>query len=328
MTTVKTLIMFLLLVRMLSVAGMLSAQSSLPLHTVAPTDPVSLYTAPEVRENFEKPELTPGELMPTPALMIERADFPTYTRELWRVQWRAADPIDLYIILPKNAVKPPVILYLYGFPADTERFLNDAYCRTVTARGIAAVGFVSALTGQRYHDRPWKQWFISELPEALGATTHDVQMIIDFLEKRHDLDTQRLGMFGQGSGASIAILTAAVDPRIRVIDLLDPWGDWPAWLQQSSVVPANDHQTYTTTAFLARLTPLDPLGRLPGLSPRAVRLQQTSFDPDTPPAIQSALEKSMPPGADTIRYLSVPDYAARAAADGKILAWLSQQLSR
>lgn len=326
MKLIKTLFVFVILA--LIASAMLNAQAPVPPSSKTLSDPASLYAAPEAHEKFDDPRVIPGELMPMPSLMIERAEFPTYTRELWRVQWRVADPIDLYIILPKNVIKPAVILYLYGFPADTDRFLNDTYCKTVTARGLAAVGLVSALTGQRYHDRPWKQWFISELPEALGATTHDVQMIIDFLEKRQDLDTHRLGMFGQGSGAAIAVLAAAVDPRIRAVDLLDPWGDWPAWLQQSPVVPEDDRAKYTTTAFLARLSHLDPLGRLSSFSPKALRLQQTSFDPDTSLAVQNKLASNMPPGAEIVRYLNVSDYAARAASQGKILDWLSQQLSR
>ena len=328
MTLPRPLSALLVLSSLLSMSVKLNAQAIAPSKSQTQTDTALLYAAPEAHEDFENPKLARAVLTPITPLMIERADFPTYTRELWRVQWRTADPIDLYIILPKNVNKPPAILYLYGFPADTDRFLNDAYCKTVTARGLAAVGFVSALTGQRYHDRPWKQWFISELPEALGATTHDVQMIIDLLEKRSDLDTHRLGMFGQGSGATIALLAAAVDPRIRAVDLLDPWGDWPEWLQQSSLVPDSDHQTDTTTALSARLTKLDPLSRLPSLSATAVRLQQTSFDPNTPISIQKRLEKSMPPGADRLRYLDVSDYATRAASGGKILDWLSQRLSR
>ena len=125
--------------------------------SLAPTDMVSLPAADTAPvEDYTDPRLPPYMVKQSTALRIERDDLPAYTRELWRVQWRKGDPIDLYIILPKQVAKPPVILYLYGFPADTDRFLDDTYCKTVTARGIAAVGFVSALTGQRYHDRRWK----------------------------------------------------------------------------------------------------------------------------------------------------------------------------
>ena len=170
----------------------------------APAEPQDLVTIshpePAPLEVFENPRLRDGELKQTVGVMLERAEYPAYSRELWRVEWRSFDPIDLYIIRPQSTSKPPVILYLYSYPSDTDRFRDDSYCKAVTARGIAAVGFVSALTGQRYHDRPWKEWFVSDLPEALGSTTHDVEMILNFLAPRADLDMQRVGMFGQGSG--------------------------------------------------------------------------------------------------------------------------------
>ncbi len=53
-----------------------------------------------------------------------------------------------------------------------------------------------------------KEWFVSELQESLVESTHDVQMIINYLSTRGDLDMDRVGMFGQGSGGAIAILAA------------------------------------------------------------------------------------------------------------------------
>ena len=306
----------------------LSAQtvSAVPqdLVTINPPPPA----LPALHEIFEDPKLHDGELKQTVGVMLERSDFPTYSRELWRVQWRQFDPIDLYIIRPQKAIKPAVILYLYSFPSDTDRFQDDSYCKAVTARGIAAVGFVSALTGQRYHDRPWKEWFVSALPEALGSTTHDVQMILDFLASQADLDMQRVGMFGQGSGATVAALAASVDTRIRAVDLLDPWGDWKLWMQQSPVVPDGERANYETDAFQARLANLDPSKVLPTLSTKSVRLQQTDFNADVPPEVRRALAGHTAQGAVFIGYKDEDDYKARAASNGVILDWISSQLMK
>lgn len=72
--------------------------------------------------------------------------------------------------------------------------------RAVTREGFAAVGFVSALTGHRYHDRPMREWFISEPQECLAVSAHDVQMVLDYLGTRGDLNTDRVGMVAEGSG--------------------------------------------------------------------------------------------------------------------------------
>lgn len=79
------------------------------------------------------------------------------------------DLIYLSVTLPKNVKSPPGILYLYGYPSETDRFRDENFSRLLIRNGTAAIGFVSALTGHRYHDRPMKEWFISELEEALGT---------------------------------------------------------------------------------------------------------------------------------------------------------------
>src|ERR1700733_12071951 len=149
------------------------------------------------------------------AVLLGKYETPDYVREYWRVQWRPADPIDVYIVLPHGLSRPRAILYVYDYRFDTERFRSDVWCKAATQGGFAAVGFTSALSLQRQHTpRPMKEWFVSELQEALATSTHDVQMILNFLEKRGDIDATQVAMYGQGSGGTIAILAAAVDPRI------------------------------------------------------------------------------------------------------------------
>ena len=152
-------------------------------------------------------------------------------------------------------------------------------------------------------------------------------MIINFVETRPNLDAHRIGMFGQGSGATIAALAAASDPRIRAVDLLDPCGgDWNLWLKQSSLVPDNERAAVNTSRFLEDVAQLDPLSRFAHFAPERARLQQTSFDRNTPQNIQAILASAMPAGAEIIRYESVEDYEQEASSGGKILNWLSKKL--
>lgn len=273
-------------------------------------------------------------------LAVKRADFappgaidagvqtqPGFTRQLLQVQWRPGDPIDLYIVRPENAVKPSVVVFLYSWPDGTDRFRNDIWCRNITQHGFAAVGFVSALTGHRYHDRPWKQTFVSELPEALVKTTHDVQLLLDYLATRSDLDTTRIGMFGQGSGGTIALLAASVEPRLKAVDVIDPWGDWPEWFRASPVIPDSEHAHYNDPAFLKSVAPFDPLSILPGLTQRDLRLEQTTLNPSTPEAAREALHKAIPAGAAYTIYTSEKDYRSRAMKDSSILDWLQSKLA-
>ncbi len=278
-----------------------------------------------VQEDWNSPALTNSHLMPVTPLAGFVAENPGYTVELLQLQWRWGDPIDLYVMKPKGVKKPPVILYLYGYPTDTDIFRNDAYEELVTKKGFAAVGFVSALTGHRYHDRPMKEWFISELQECLATSAHDVQMVLNYLAARGDLDMNRVGMFAQGSGASIAILASAVDPRIKVLEALDPWGDWPTWMATSPFIPEDERQDYVKPEFLKKVAALEPIEWLPRIQAKKFRLDHELFETKAPKAVKEKMQAAVPAGATMVLYKNLDEFKA-AFQDGKNLEWIQHEL--
>jgi hypothetical protein len=276
-------------------------------------------------EDWSSLSLAGSHLQAAQTVTGERDDFPQFTRELLQVKWRQGDPIDLYVIRPKGVAKPPVVLYLYSYPSETDRFRDNDYCVRLTSGGFAAVGFVSALTGHRYHSRPMKEWFVSELQEALGSSVHDVQMILNFLSTRDDLDLSNVGMFGEGSGGTITVLAAAIDPRIKAVDLLDPWGDWPDWIHDSDLIPDKERPNFLQPAFLQKVAGLDPVQWLPQLKEQHIRIQQVMDDTVTPKIAKERIDSAAPSSATVLRY----DNNMRlydAAAGGKIFDWLKNQL--
>ncbi len=277
-----------------------------------------------VHEDWTSPALSSSHLNPDPPLEFV-TDKPGFTMELVRLQWRPADPIDVYVMKPKGVKNPAVILYLYGYPTDTDIFRNEDYEKLVTRDGFAAVGFVSALTGHRYHDRPMKQWFLSELQESLAASAHDVQMVLNYLSTRGDLDMNRVGMFAQGSGASIAILASGVDSRIKVLEALDPWGDWPTWLATSPFVPEGERADYLSPKFLKTVAPLDPIDWMPRIQARSLRLDLEIFDTITPKIAREKLQTRVPQRGSVELYKTMDDFK-EAFADGKNLQWIQREL--
>ena len=276
------------------------------------------------RENFASLSLGGSDLQAQEPVFGSREERPTFIRELWQVRWRPNDPIDLYIILPRNVQKPPAVLYLYGFPSDTDRFKNDGYCQRVTQSGVAAIGFVSALTGQRYAYRPFKNWFVSELPESIASTVHDVQMILNQLRTRQDLDLTRMGIYGQGSGATIAILAAAVDSRLKAVDLLDPWGDWPEWFAKANEFTEEERATYLMPDFLKKLQPLEPLNYLPALKNRKLRIQFVQGNGE-PVEVVKKLEAAVPTNAE-VRHFRTGHDMFEAYSGGRLFSWVAERL--
>ncbi len=278
-----------------------------------------------VKEDWTTAALTTSSLRPVAPLGAYINDEGTYTVELLQVQWRWGDPLDLYIMKPKGVSKPPVILYLYSYPTDTYRFQNEEFQKTVTKDGFAAVGFVSALTGHRYHDRPMKEWFISELQECLAVSAHDVQMVLNYLATRGDLDMDRIGMVATGSGATIAILASAVDPRIKVLDTVDPWGDWPTWMEISPFVPESERADYVKAEFLKKAEVLEPVKWLPKIKAKKFRMLDATFDRNTPPAAKEKLRAAAPPNSMVVIF-KTPEAFTTAVRGDKGLQWVEHEL--
>jgi hypothetical protein len=278
-----------------------------------------------VTEDWTTPALSGSHLRPVRPVGFLDDTHPGYTVELLQLQWRWGDPLDLYVIKPAGVKNPPVILNLYGYPTDTDPYKNELFQKALTKDGFAAVGFVSALTGHRYHDVPMQEWFLSDLQECLGITVHDVQMVLDYLTARGDLDMNRVGMFGQGTGATIAILASAVDPRIKVLDVLDPWGDWPTWMATSPFVPEDARANYLKPDFLNKAATMETLDWLPKIQAKKFRMQQNIFETDTPTAVKAKLRAAVPPGTAFAFYKTISEFKA-AFPYSTNLEWMEHEL--
>jgi acetyl esterase/lipase len=282
---------------------------------------------PARSEHWDDLSLRGRPLRSDPVMVGQIDTLPEFTRELLRVQWRDGDPIDLYIVRPAGVAKPPVVIYIYGYPGEAVRFLNDEFCKTVTRGGFAAVSFSSMLTGQRYHDVPMKEWFVSELPRSLIGTTHDVQMVLNHLAEKEDFDLSHVGIFGEGSGGTIALLAASVDSRIKAVDILDPWGDWPSWLAASRLVPDTERHSYMEPSFLKSIAPFDPVVVLPTLDRLPLRLQQNRWDDSKTPAVsRQRIAAALPSPADLAIYENRQEYIDKVGKNGKMLDWMHSHL--
>ena len=323
---------FFLLSTVVATSLSASAQQDQASNTkTAQTQPGSAgnINLPVSTENWGSPGDIKTGLEPRPPVRLQSDEQPEFVRELYRVQWREGDPIDVWLIRPKIAgkvpEKVPVILYLYSYSDDDSRFRDIGWCQRAAAGGYAAVGFISALTDYRFKNRGLSKWFVSELAESLGSTTHDVQLILNFLAQRGDMDMSRVGMFGLGSGGTIAILAAQADPRINTLDVLDPWGDWPDWFGKSPLLRPKERAKYTSQEFLHSIAPLDPVAHLPKLKTPNVRLQQMLNDPVTPPIAKEVINGVAPDRATVVKYQSAQDLYKAWQTVG-LSSWIKQQL--
>ena len=309
--------------------GYTLAQSPVPLVATQQSTRADAPTSITLRhtvEDWSVLTLDKSELTMRPPNLGEVDQEKTYTRERWQVQWRDMDPIDLYIVKPKGVEKPPVILYLYSFEVASKRpFINDGWCQRVTADGFAAIGFVPALSEDRFQMRPMKQWYLSELQEALAETTHDVQMILNYLQQRQEFDLSRVGVFGTGSGATVGILAATADSRIQVLDLLNPWGDWPIFMSTTQLLSPVERKDYVVPDFLAKVAPLDPVKWLPRLSEHQIRIQIIDEQVKQEKAALDNIEAAAPKDTNVIHYPTLAEHKA-ASSKTRAFQWVKDQL--
>jgi len=164
------------------------------------------------------------------------------------------------------------------------------------------------------------------LRESLVFSVHDVQMILNYLATRSDLDLDRVGIFGQGSGGTIAILSANADPRIKAVDVMDPWGDWSDWIVQSPQIPEHERSDYLKPAFLAKIAPMDPVRSMSQLKGRPFRLQENLFNLTMPGIVRKQIESAAPDTARIVEYRDTHEYGEKVSANGKMLDWMQDAL--
>jgi 2,6-dihydroxypseudooxynicotine hydrolase len=103
---------------------------------------------------------------------------------------------------PPGAAKPPVVVMAVGLDSTKEE--TDAYEMPFLARGMATLVFEGPGQGEAQYDFAIRGDY--EVP---------VKAVLDYIETRKDLDTNRIGMWGVSLGGYYAPRAAAFDKRIK-----------------------------------------------------------------------------------------------------------------
>jgi len=302
-------------------------------NSVQPSKNLFIPSAEGFHEDFKSLTLESSTLRPQTPVVLEKTDIldGKYVRERIQVGWRPKDAFDLYVTRPKDAKKPPVVLFLYSFPENAKRFQSEQWYGAGAAKdGYAVVGFVSAITAERVERRPPDETFLKLLPEALASSVHDVQMILNYLDSRGDLDVERVGMFATGSGATIAILASAADPRIKALDVFNPWGDWPVWTAKSWAIPEEERGDLTTNRyldpkFLEVIAPLDPIRWVASVKAQSIRIQYVRSEATAPVETTRKIAEAAPERAEINEF---NDYRVWMSVEHgpEMFGWLRQEL--
>jgi 2,6-dihydroxypseudooxynicotine hydrolase len=114
---------------------------------------------------------------------------------------------------PAGVARPPLVVMAMGLDSAKEEM--DAYERTFLARGLATLAFDGPGQGEAEYDFPIRGDY--EVPVA---------RVLDWVERRDDLDPARIALWGVSLGGYYAARAAAFDRRIKACVALSGPYDW------------------------------------------------------------------------------------------------------
>ncbi len=130
-----------------------------------------------------------------------------------------------YLRKPRGAGRPPCVVLLGGL--DTTKEEQLVISTLCVERGLATLAFDGPGQGETYE----RMKLTPEFDQSIYA-------VLDYLERRPDVDAGRLGIIGRSMGGHYAPKAAALDPRIKAAVAwgamyhLRNWATMPALTQQ------------------------------------------------------------------------------------------------
>lgn len=122
-----------------------------------------------------------------------------------------------YLRVPDGPARPPVVIMAPGLDSVKEEL--QATANYMTGRGLATLAIDGPGQGESEYDLP-----IEPAYEKVASA------VVDFLQKRDDIDPARVGLFGVSLGGYYAARAAAREPRlVACVDLAGPYRfdrDW------------------------------------------------------------------------------------------------------
>jgi 2,6-dihydroxypseudooxynicotine hydrolase len=114
---------------------------------------------------------------------------------------------------PQGVARPPLVVMIMGLDSAKEEM--DAYETTFLARGMATLAFDGPGQGEAEYDLPIRGDY--EVPVAA---------VLDWAERRRDVDAARIGLWGVSLGGYYAPRAAAFDRRVKACVALSGPYDW------------------------------------------------------------------------------------------------------
>ncbi|MCX6992347.1 MAG: dienelactone hydrolase family protein [Kiritimatiellaeota bacterium] len=250
-----------------------------------------------------------------------------YILEEFTFEGSPGERVPVMTAIPSNGGQPcPAIIFLYGIGMKIQ--FVDKVAEAVTQAGFALFVPEQFNRGKR---RPKGLSPVEEVMtfhHRIMTTIHDPRRLIDVIEKRPDIDSRRIYLWGASFGAMAGCSVMAYDPRLKAGILTLGGGDFQKMARDSSIrktLPRFSWIKLAAPVAASLLRPFDPILHIARIAPRPLLFQNLHNDEMIPRSSVEALYNRAGQPKQIIWYDSphnhpLMDVVKQAVLDG--LTWL------
>lgn len=127
----------------------------------------------------------------------------------------------IYDVGPDTDALKPALIHIHGWRPEGEHAGVDAsYYAHYFSTKVNAIGLVVTLRG-------WPH--TGGINDCGLIQPHDISKVVDWLSQQPGVDPDRIGIVGESQGGQVGLLTAALNPKVKVVIGFYPLTDVTTW---------------------------------------------------------------------------------------------------
>ncbi|MFH1477294.1 MAG: acetylxylan esterase [Verrucomicrobiota bacterium] len=250
-----------------------------------------------------------------------------YILEEFTFEGSPGETVPVMAAIPSNTGQPcPAIIFLYGIGMKIN--FVDEIAAAVTQAGFALFVPEQLNRGKRRPKGLSQAEEVMTFRRRILTTIRDPHRLMDVIEKRPDIDSRRIYLWGASFGAMAGCSVMAYDPRLKAGVLTLCGGDFQKMARDTAIrktLPRFSWIKLAAPAAASLLHPFDPILHIARIAPRPLLFQNLLNDEMIPRSAVEALFNQAGQPKQMLWYDSphnhpVKDAVKQAVHDG--LAWL------
>lgn len=232
---------------------------------------------------------------PSAPLKVETAeekDTPAYKWTRFYYAGNRGDRVPAVLATPRDRTGPfPCVIFIHGIGDDKDFMAENKLDEPWVRAGFAFVCFDQLTRGERKLKDKSGRAQAEAFRIRAACTVNDTRRLIDYLQTRRDIATNRLYLVGASYGAMTASIAGAFDQRFRAVALIYGGGNLRKLLSAEMI--RNEIGGWAPVAKLIAWyfgSVFDPVKYVGQISPRPVLLQNGKADTLVAPAAAQALQ--------------------------------------